>query len=83
MDAGEGEPYRGRRRVSLHPNAIDPYTVGHSAPDALEGGIADPSDDTQLSPFVIPSHVRPAFSALEHHSAAFFTGSAAAVFKEK
>ena len=59
------------------------YAVGQSAPDALEGGMADPSDDTQLSPFVIPSHVSPAFSAFEHHSAAFLAGSDAAVFNEK
>jgi hypothetical protein len=45
--------------------------------------MAEPSDDTQLSPFVIPSHVNPAFSAFEHHSAAFLAGSDAAVFKEK
>lgn len=67
----------------FHSIQTHPYAVGHPAPDALEGGMADPSADTQLSPFVIPSHVRPAFSALEHHSTAFLAGSDADVLKEK
>jgi len=57
--------------------------TGHPALGALEGGRVVPSVDTQLSPFVMPSQVNPAFRALEHHSAAFFAGSEAAVFREK
>ncbi len=61
---------------------------GHPAPEALDaldalGAAVVPSGDTQLSPFVIPSHVNPAFSALEHHSAFFLAGSDVDVFNEK
>ena len=59
------------------------YWAGQPPPPLPPPGATGPAEDTQLSPLVIPSQVRPAAIARWHNSLFFAVGSVLLVANEK